>query len=176
MLSSPDFSNLATEEAEVASTLPPKQSAGDFYLRFFVESGEEFALPAMDIREVLSLAIDQVTPIPNISPVLMGVINFRGQVVWVADAGQFFLENAKSINTDRLELSVLVVECQELMVGFAIEQVKGMEWMGLEDLFTSVNTPDSLVALLKGECPSENGKSVYILDSTAIVRSMRWAA
>jgi purine-binding chemotaxis protein CheW len=176
MLSSPDFPNLATDEADISSVLPQKQSAGDFYLRFFVESGEEFAFPAMDIREVLSLAVDQITPVPNISPVLMGVINFRGQVVWIADAGQFFLENAKPINTDRLELSVLVVETQDLMVGFAIEQVKGMEWMGLENLFHSANTPDSLATLMKGECPGEHGKSVYVLDSAAIVRSMRWAA
>jgi twitching motility protein PilI len=175
MLSSPDLPNLAATSPENSSALP-QAKAGDFYLRFFIESGEEFALPAMDIREVLSLAADQITPIPNISPALMGVINFRGQVVWIADAGQFFLDNSKPLNTDRFELSVLVVETQDLMVGFAIEQVKGMEWINLDNLSRPLDVPDCLIPLLKGECRGDNGQLIRLLDSAAIVRSVRWAA
>ena len=62
---------------------------GELHLRFFLPSNEEFALPAIAIREVMQQPPDRITPIPNASPLLLGTINLRGQVIWVADLGQF---------------------------------------------------------------------------------------
>jgi twitching motility protein PilI len=149
---------------------------GDLYLRFFVESGEEFALPAMGIREVLALLPDQITPIPNVSPLLMGVLNFRGQVIWVSDIGQF-LGSTKLLNTERAELSIIVIESQDTTVGLAVERVKGMEWLSLDTLVPpSSAATDSMFPFLKGEWQGISEQSLRLLDPSSILRSARWAA
>ena len=54
---------------------------GELYLRFHLPSQEEFALPAIAIREVMQQSPDRITPIPNASPLLLGTLNLRGQVI-----------------------------------------------------------------------------------------------
>ena len=163
--------------SETLSSFPSQQNPeGDLYLRFFVESGEEFALAAMGIREVLSIVPDQITPVPNVSPMLMGVLNFRGQVIWISDVGQF-LGGAKLLNTERTEVSVIVIESQDIMVGLAVERVRGMEWLSLDTLMPiSSQTVDSMMPFLKGEWQGLSEQSLQLLDPASILRSARWAA
>jgi twitching motility protein PilI len=158
-----------------ASLSTPQTPEGDLYLRFFIESGEEFAFSAMGVREVLSLTPDQITPVPNVSPLLMGVLNFRGQVIWVADIGQF-LGSAKLLNVERTEISIIVIEAQELTVGLAVAQVRGMEWLRIDALIPpSSSATDSMFPFLKGEWQGVSERPLRLLDPTSILRSARWA-
>jgi purine-binding chemotaxis protein CheW len=167
---------LATSPLEPLPEIQGLQNPeGDLYLRFFVESGQEFALPAMGIREVLSLDPEQITLVPNVSPLLMGILNLRGQVIWVTDIGQF-LGDTHPLNTDRSEISIVAIEAQDIMVGLAVERVMGMDWLDTEQLTLSTNAPDSMAPFLKGEwMMGEVHQSLRLLDPTAILRSARWA-
>jgi purine-binding chemotaxis protein CheW len=186
MFDGPDFpdpqftssalSSLDTNVDTLGSFSTPQNPEGDLYLRFFVESGEEFALAAMGIREVLSIAPEQITPVPNVSPLLMGVLNFRGQVIWVSDVGQF-LGGMRLLNTERTEIPIIVIESQDIMVGLAGERVRGMEWLNLDTLTpSSIHTTDSMTPFLKGEWQGISEKPLRLLDPASILRSARWAA
>jgi purine-binding chemotaxis protein CheW len=170
-----DLSDIDTKES-FNNFQPLQTPEGDLYLRFFAESGDEFALPAMGIREVLSLAPNQITPVPNVSPLLMGVVNFRGQVIWVSDVGQF-LGSTRLLSAERTEISIIVIESQDLMVGLAVEQVRGMEWLSLDTLVPpSSSTIDSVSPFLKGEWPNISEQPLRLLEPLSILRSARWAA
>ena len=150
---------------------------GELHLRFFITSGSEFALPAMGIKEVLSPSPDRITPIPNVSPLLLGTLNVRGRVVWVADLGQF-LGDPAPLNTDRPEVSVIAVEDQDIMLGLAVDRIVGMDWLDIEEVQMPTNVPDSVAPFLRGEWvtdPATNG-FLRLLDQVAILRSARWAA
>ncbi len=149
---------------------------GELHLRFYIPSGNEFALPATGIKEVLSPSPDRITPVPNVSPLLLGTLNVRGRVVWVADLGQF-LGDAAMLNTDRQEISVIAVEDQDILLGLAVDRVVGMDWMDVEQLQMAGNVPDSVAPFLKGEWALDDvGHSLRLLDQVAILRSARWAA
>jgi purine-binding chemotaxis protein CheW len=149
---------------------------GELHLRFYIPSGSEFALPATGIKEVLSPSPDRITPVPNVSPLLLGTLNVRGRVVWVADLGQF-LGDAATLNTDRQEISVIAVEDQDILLGLAVDRVVGMDWMDVDQLQLAGNVPDSVAPFLKGEWALEDaGESLRLLDQVAILRSARWAA
>jgi purine-binding chemotaxis protein CheW len=150
---------------------------GELHLRFYVSSGTEFALPATGIKEVLSPPPDRITPIPNVSSLLLGTLNVRGRVVWVADLGQF-LGDSVPLNTDRPEVSVIAVEDQDLMLGLAVDRIVGMEWLDLDEVQMPQNVPDSVAPFLRGEWILDNLASKYLrlLDQIAILRSARWAA
>ncbi|NEP07167.1 MAG: chemotaxis protein CheW [Okeania sp. SIO2G4] len=150
---------------------------GELHLRFYLPSGNEFALPAMDIREVISQSPEGITVIPNVSPLLLGTINLRGRVIWVADLGQF-LGDQIPINTDKSEIPVIAVEDQDSILGLAVERIVEMEWLDEKKLKMSTNIADGMAPFLKGEWIfDEKGEQVLrLLDQEAIIRSARWAA
>lgn len=176
MIGSPDF--LTGRGQDQAPELQQLESPeGELHLRFFVTSGEEFALPASGIREVISSSPDRITPIPNVSPLLLGTLNVRGRVIWVADLGQF-LGNSMPLSTDRAEISVIAVEDQDMMLGLAVERIVGMDWLDIEEIQMPTNVPDGMAPFLRGEWFSgkEDKQFLRLLDQVAILRSARWAA
>ncbi|MDJ0845194.1 chemotaxis protein CheW [Crocosphaera sp.] len=149
---------------------------GELYLRFHLPSKEEFALPATAIREVMQQSPERITPIPNASPLLLGTLNLRGQVIWVADLGQF-LGNTVPLRTDRPDIPVIAVEEQETILGLAIDQLGDMEWLDIEQLQAPNNVADHIAPYVQGEwVVKENTNQVLrLLDQVAILRSARWA-
>lgn len=175
MVSNLDF--YAGAGQELISDIQELQTpVGEPHLRFFVASGEEFALSATAIRVVMQQPPDRITPIPNASPLLLGTTNLRGQVIWVADLGQFLGEPAV-LNTERPEIPVIAIEDQETILGLAVEQLGNMEWLDPEELQVPNNIPDSMSLFVQNEWvfPNENNKSLKLLDHVAILRSARWA-
>jgi purine-binding chemotaxis protein CheW len=167
-------SNVPSETSEFQDLDSPE---GELYLRFYVPSGNEFALSAIGIREVLDVTPEKITPIPNASPLLLGTINWRGQVLWVADLGQFLGDN-NMINTERPELSVIVIEYEETLIGVAVERID-MDWLDIAQIEPVVNAvSDTMTPYLRGEwiLHLENNKSLRLLDHGAIIRSARWGA
>jgi len=164
------------QDASQLSSLQELQNPeGDLFLRFFIESGQEFALPAQGIREVLALAPDQITPIPNVSPVLMGVLNLRGQVVWVTDIGQF-LGHTKPLDTDCQEISIIAIESQDITVGLAVDKVMDMDWLDADQLSPALSVSDNMAPFLRGEWAlGDTNQYLRLLDPEAILRSARWA-
>jgi twitching motility protein PilI len=176
MIGSSDF--LTGKDQDRVSELQQLDSPeGELHLRFFVTSGEEFALPASGIREVISSPPDRITPIPNVSPLLLGTLNVRGRVIWVADLGQF-LGEAMPLSTDRAEISVIAVEDQDMMLGLAIERIIGMDWLDIEEIQMPTVEVDGMAPFLKGEwrVGKEGSHMLRLLDQVAILRSARWAA
>lgn len=176
MIGNPDFlTGRGQDQAPEFQELESPE--GELHLRFYVASGNEFALPATGIKEVLSPTPDRITPIPNVSPLLLGTLNVRGRVVWVADLGQF-LGDPTPLNTDRPEVSVIAVEDQDIMLGLAVDRIVGMEWLDLEEVQIPTNVPDSVAPFLRGEWVLDQQTNSYLrlLDQIAILRSARWAA
>ncbi|OLP17184.1 chemotaxis protein CheW [Leptolyngbya sp. 'hensonii'] len=176
MVGSPDF--LTGKGQDQAPEFQELESPeGELHLRFYVASGNEFALPATGIKEVLSPSPDRITPIPNVSPLLLGTLNVRGQVIWVADLGQF-LGDSNPLNTDRPEIPVIAVEDQDMMLGLAVDRIVGMAWLDIDEVDAPSNVPDSMAPFLRGEWVIEDKSDKYLrlLDQIAILRSARWAA
>jgi twitching motility protein PilI len=176
MVGNPDFlTGRGQDQAPEFQELESPE--GELHLRFYVTSGNEFALPATGIREVISPSPDRITPVPNVSPLLLGTLNVRGRVVWVADLGQF-LGDPTPLNTDRPEVPVVAVEDQDIMLGLAVDRIVGMDWLDIEEIQLPTNVPDSVAPFLRGEWLLDNqlNKFLRLLDQVAILRSARWAA
>lgn len=175
MVSKPDFLSGSGQD-QFRPELQVESPEGELHLRFYIASDLEFALPATGIQEVMELSPDRITPIPNASPLLLGTLNLRGRVIWVADLGQF-LGEATPLNTDRAEIPVIAIEEQDTIVGLAVEKIGGMDWLDIQDLMPPSNLPDSMTPFLRGEWlrNADNKQCLRLLDQMAILRSARWA-
>jgi purine-binding chemotaxis protein CheW len=172
----PDFL-VGDAEDQFQRELRVESPEGELHLRFFIPSHQEFALLATGIREVIELSPDRITPIPNASPLLLGTLNLRGRVIWVADLGQF-LGDATPLNTDRAEIPVIAIEDTDTIVGLAVDSIGGMDWLDVLNLGAPTNIPDAMAPFLRGEWVSNNtlqSTQLRLLDQTAILRSARWA-
>jgi twitching motility protein PilI len=176
MVGNPDFLT-GTGQDQASEFQELESPEGELHLRFFVPSGNEFALPATGIKEVLSKSPDQITAIPNASPLLLGTINFRGRVIWVSDLGQF-LGDAVMLNTDRSEIPIIAVEDQDTLLGLAIERLGEMDWLDVDQVQIPTNVPDSMGPFLRGEwvLDKDSNQVLRLLNQEAILRSARWAA
>ncbi len=142
------------------------------HLRFYLPSGRELALPAVIIREVSEPSPDRITPVPNVSPLLLGTLNIRGQVIWVVDLGQFLGENVP-LNTDRAEVPVIAIEEGDMMLGLAVARVAGMYWLKPDHIESLSNIDDPIREFLRGEWRLNNNRILQLLDHVAILRANR---
>ena len=174
MVGNPDFQTISgqNQAPELQEIETPE---GELHLRFFITEEEEFALPATGIRRIIEHTPDRITPVPNVSPLLLGTLNEQGRVIWVADLGQF-LGQAKPMNTDRSEIPVIAVEDQGTMLGLAVHHVVGTDWLDLDELKATANPSVAMAPFLKGEWPLSEQQSLRLLDHIAILRSARWVA
>lgn len=159
---------------------------GELHLRFFVNSGTEYALPAIGIREVLEYSPDRINPMPNVSPLLLGTINIRGRVIWVGDLSQFLGEQFQ-VNTDKSEISIIAIEDKGLILGLAIDRISAMTWLEPSKL-EAKRTSDPLSQFIKGQWsiqPPNSSDSLIetpeptilkLLDHVSILNSPRWIA
>ncbi|WAS05547.1 chemotaxis protein CheW [Gloeomargaritales cyanobacterium VI4D9] len=147
---------------------------GELYLRFVLSSGAEFALPAMGVQEVAGMSPDRISSVPNVPPVVMGAYNWRGQVIWVGDLGQFL--GLPPLNTNRPELSVIVVADQGVTCGLAIDRVVGAEFLDPRQLRPPLSGEDFAQGklLVQGEWLLADGAVVRLLEPKALVDSHLW--
>jgi twitching motility protein PilI len=150
---------------------------GELHLMFYLASGEKLALPATGIAEVMQPNPEQITPIPNTSPLLLGTVNLRGKIIWVADLGQF-LGDSGVLTTDRPTIPVIAIEHQEQIIGLAIERIGEMAWLDVEQLQVTNNLPDSMAPFIQGQwkLDDESNRALSLLDQLEVLRSARWAA
>jgi purine-binding chemotaxis protein CheW len=151
---------------------------GELHLRFFLNSGSEFALSATGIKEVMNQPPDRITPIPNASPLLLGTINLRGQVIWVGDLGQFLGDSAL-LNTQRQEIPIIAIEDKEIILGLAIDKIGEMQWLDVAQIQMPTNIPNHIAPFIRGEWvfdPESSDPPLRLLDPGAILGAVRWAA
>ncbi len=165
-----------TSDDAPSTNITPETREGELCLRFAVPSGNEFAIPASGVREVMSVYLDRITPIPNASPFFLGTYNWRGQVIWVADLGQF-LGDGVLVDTDRNEVALLIVEDQELVMGFAVQEVANTEWLDVDRMMSNCQIPPAMSGFVKGVYATTNTDTpdLRLLDRVAILRSPNWA-
>ena len=155
---------------------PLENPEGELHLRFYLASGEACAFPATGIAEVMQQTPDQIAPIPNASPLLLGTMNLRGKVIWVADLGQF-LGDPGVLKTDRPTIPVIAIEEQEQILGLAISGIGEMDWLNVEQLSISYLPSDGMAPFVQAQWQPEleNDLVVNLLDPAKILRSAGWA-
>jgi len=154
---------------------PLENPEGELHLRFYLASGEACAFPATGIAEVMQQTPDQIAPIPNASPLLLGTINLRGKVIWVADLSQF-LGDGVVLKTDRPTIPVIAIEDREQILGLAINSIGEMDWLDIEKLDIRHPPSDTMAPFVQAQWqPDENSQVVNLLDPAKILRSARWA-
>lgn len=100
--------------------------------------GEIFALPILDVREIIRPT--NITPVPQAPSFVEGVINLRGQIIPVVDLRKRFGLASQQSNDDT---RIIVVELgNQLVLGLMVDGVREVERLPTD----SITPPPALIA------------------------------
>lgn len=166
---------------------PEKTSVGEQFLRFHLLPDTAAMLPVQQMTEVLTIPIAQVVPIPHMPAWVMGVYNWRGEILWMVDIGQLIGLYPLSQSTSRSTYTVIVIHSSQHadkqagsqktgrnMLGLLVNRIEDMEWCnpdGIQSPPLPAVTPE-LVPFLRGYWLKSNGEIIAVLDSNSIIAGM----
>jgi purine-binding chemotaxis protein CheW len=132
----------------------------------FKLGSETYGIQINKVREILTYPT--VTPIPDASRWVKGVINLRGEVAPVIDLRVRFNINMDPIYTQRT--IIIAVKTQDnRMIGLVVDEVSDMENVDLERLYPAPDMGTSISPeYLKGLFKKEE-KMIVILDIDRIL-------
>lgn len=158
---------------------------GQQFLRFHLMPDTTALLPVRQMTEVLTLAINEVVPIPHMPAWVMGVYNWRGEILWLVDLGQLIgLAPIYQQATSRSTYTAIIVHTTKQgagtgsqntgMLGLLVNRVEDMESCN-PDLIQSppmAAVSPELVPFLRGYWLKPNGEILVVLDSDSIIARM----
>jgi positive phototaxis protein PixI len=128
-------------------------------------------LPTPQLTEVLSLPLSQVVPIPDMPATLLGVCNWRGEVLWLVDLGSLLgFEPLYAQNLQQGTLSIIVVHCQGRMLGLAVSEVEQMIRCASDQMQRTIapNLTPELTRCLDAYWTAPNHEVFLVLNGDAV--------
>ncbi|MBD1848971.1 chemotaxis protein CheW [Leptolyngbya sp. FACHB-711] len=181
----------------VQSSMAAPMLAEGLYLQLLLDHSLPALLPAPHLVEILTVAIGQIVPIFHLPPWVMGVYNWRGEVLWMVDLNHLlgFSPWYEQPNYGAKHTVVVLRGMNEsnekAMVGLVVNQIEDMvectaDRLHLLSEFDPSSDPlsnflsnlqlDSLSANLHhffwGYWQSETSPRYWLLNSAAILQSL----
>lgn len=142
-------------------------------------------LPVQQITEVLKIQFNQIIPIPQMPSWVMGVYNWRGDILWMVDLGHLIGFNPwyqQGINHSKHTAIVLSPNKEgnkndaenNIDLGLIISQVEDIEICNVADIQIppSSNLNSQLGSFLAGYWVQTEGEMIMVMDGQKIVAAM----
>lgn len=150
--------------------LPPEP--GERLLRFPLGGKDSVLLPLEQITEILKVNAVEILPIPEMPGCVLGICNWRGEMLWLVDLNQLVGYLPLSM-VATASLVVIVVQVKGQTVGLVVQQVNDIELHDLQQLQRAAPGlfPPKLLPYVQGALPGGKGT---VLNVTAIAQCPLW--
>lgn len=167
----PLFSPYASSIASLESLLvePAPIEITQKFLRFRLEPDHVILLPVQDVLAVLTISLTEVLPIPHMNESVLGVLNWRGEALWLVDLSNQLGFNSLIRTTKRLStLTIIVVQKKLQLLGLVVSEVQDIEEHSPEQMRLPSNElfASRLLPFVKGYFLHEH---TIVLDTSAVL-------
>lgn len=174
------MSNLPAQFPTVAQVSETTNSIQQ--LKFQLYPDTSAMLPIQQIVEVLKLQLVKIMPIPQMPSWVMGIYNWRGDILWMIDLGQLIgLNSWYEYHHDRADSVAIVLspnrqahQEQRIHLGLVVAQVDDLancDPAAIQAVVDSQSNP-RLTSFLQGYWLQSEGEMILALDSQAIAAAM----
>ena len=142
-------------------------------------------LPVAQLTEVLKIPIGQITPMPHMPDWVMGIYNWRGEILWMIDLGSLaglmpWYRRAMSASTYAAIVlgassnKIPATDAGKQTLGLVVNRVEDIEWCNpnLIQSLPSSGATDGLLPFSRGYWLTVDGEMRTVLDSEAIFAAM----
>jgi positive phototaxis protein PixI len=147
------------------------------FLSFSVNEQVSGLLSAMELVEVLSVKTEAIVPISGTSAAVMGVCNWRGEVLWLVDVGAL-LQVGRLCDRNLLlsKYDVIIAKSAGGPIGLVVEAIDQMCWIDPDEIQLSPPQGTALPILLpylQGYWQSpEQPKTFALLDLEGLLQNL----
>ena len=148
--------------------IPDRQLIGEAYLKFQLAPRVPAVFAARSVEEATVISPAQVTTIPNMPPCMLGLVNRRNRVIWIANLVR--LLGMPLPDRPHQQYSTVIVKAGSSL-GLMVEAIDGIVHLSAEDLQPPpAQVNPILVPYLRG-CAIQNDQILLVLDAEAVLQS-----
>lgn len=154
------------------------------FLRFVLLPDTKLLLPIKQISAVLKISYGQIIPIPEMPSWVMGVYNWRGEIIWMVDLGSLVGLTPwmqQSLSSSHHKVIIIrpgnqsnITQTNNNSLGLVISEVEELENCNMNDLHSppasAIN--EELAPFLRGYWIKHNGDILVVLDGDSILAAM----
>ncbi|AFZ44968.1 CheW protein [Halothece sp. PCC 7418] len=161
-------------------TTDSEQTSTESLIRFHLVPETTALLTISQLSEVLKVETRQLVPLPKLPSWVMGLYNWRGEILWVVDLGGLVGLTPlpeQPLATTRLPLLVLRTKDEtgkQKNLGLIVENVEGITRIDPNSIQSppeSTFTPE-LSRVLRGYSLTSDGEMLMVLSAEAIFAQM----
>ena len=153
------------------------------FLKFLLNSDTKLMLPIEQITEVLKIRLGQIVPIPQMPSWVMGVYNWRGEILWMVDLSHLIgLEPWYKNQTARSHHTAIVLSpnkdhrdrSDNICLGLIVSRIEDLATCDTEQIQSALGSKAGtrLGNFLQGYWLEPQGEMVLTLDGKAIAAAM----
>ncbi len=155
----PRLEELRRSFGEDICCAPPEDTKNTEEFLLLTLSGEVYAYPVAHALEVVQ--VPSIAPVPNVPPAVLGIVNFRGQILSVTTIHGLLGLTAGEPGTGS---RIIVTKDLSLVSGILVDSVERIAEIAAEDIQPlPVTIGDEKARLLAGQVYVDN-RVVFILD------------
>lgn len=179
------MSNLSQSNLSNSSLRSTEQTINNQFLKFLLYPDTKAMLPIGQVTEVLKIQFGQIVPIPQMPSWVMGVYNWRGDILWMVDLGYLLgLNSWYHQQSNRSSYTAIVLSpyresqgdntTNHVHLGLVVAQVSDLEVCLPQAIQASLGSTSSprLEQFLTGYWLKPDGEMILALNSQAIAAAM----
>ncbi|MDY6805559.1 MAG: chemotaxis protein CheW [Cyanobacteriota bacterium] len=147
------------------------------FLRFQLGGSDLCLLPTEGVLQVLQIEIEHILPVPQMPGCVMGVYNWRGDLLWLVDFPHLVgLPPLLSEDVNLTSRTTVVVRLNNKLMGLVVDRVEDIEERDLGEmqplaagLFSS-----ELLEFLQGYFVTDDLKMLMVFEAEAVLNSPVW--
>lgn len=102
-------------------------------LRFYLDAKDTALLPVQYIKAVLKLSITDILPVPHESDRVLGIYNWRGEMLWMVDLNRL-LGFAPTLSPYSTEVHAIALQVEQQQIAVVVSQIHDLERHRLDTL------------------------------------------
>ena len=171
------------------SLLPSSERASskalEQFLRFHLMPDTTVLLPMQQLTEVLTIPNGKIVPIFHMPAWVIGVYNWRGEILWMVDLGHLLGLTAsyQQANSASSYTAIVLQACdrqatstnlKNQMLGVVVSRVEDIEWCNPDWIQSppSSTITSEIAPFLRGYWLKNNGDMLAVIDGIAIIEAM----
>ena len=166
------LADIVDRSIKCAAGLPAQDEAVELWNGIgFTISDTLFVAPMGSVSEILHLP--KYTSVPGVQTWMLGVANVRGRLLPIMDLASFFgVEAGSKKHRDK---RVLIVEHGEVLSGFVVDSVHGMQYFSADSFKENVGSAlqKSIQPFVKGAY-SKNNSQWNVFDAFSLTNNKKF--
>lgn len=176
---------LASDHLKFSANGLTENEKQEQFLRLHLEPETKIILPIQQLTEVLRISQGAVVPIPQMPSWVIGVYNWRGEILWMVDLGQLIgLHSWQTQQLDNSNYTVVVISetvsgspnnnnSEQKTLGLIVPRIEDLEWCDPNSIQSPPGTAvtPEIAPFLWGYWLKPNGEMLLALNGNAIIET-----